>query len=193
VNQIALKDPTEWDPRRSGLAPLEWNYFEAQRIELCVTPETAFEITGGASLGDLPYTGYRRFKKTEFFKSRPSSTTLSLNEQEANDLWNGTREILWPGIRATDLNHRQRADVSQLYFHTVTSGSTCANTAFLTDDHNFLNRRGNIQSGLGVAVMTADDAWVRYSDEYGLYHPTPWEIAQVHERQQQYITQLSTR
>jgi len=177
----------------SGLAPLEWNYFEAGRVELCVTPETAFEITKGASLGDLPYTGYRRFKKTEFFRSRPSGTTLSLSEQEANELWNGTREIIWPSLRAEDLSHRQRADVSQLYFHTVASGSTCANAAFLTVDQNFLKHRTDIQSGLGVAIMTPDQAWVRYSDEYELYHPSPDEIAYVHSKQQHYLTQLSTR
>ena len=72
VNQVALKNPNQWLPSMQGLAPLEWNYFGVSSVELCVTPETAFEITKNQSLSSLPFTAYQRFKKTEFFKSRPA-------------------------------------------------------------------------------------------------------------------------
>ena len=173
VNQVALKDPTTWPDSMRELAPLEWNYFEAGSVEMCVTPETAFEITKGVSLAELPWTAYQRFKKTEFLKSRPSGTTLTLSEQEANGLWNGTRDILWPTVPDHQLNPRQRADVSQLYFHTVASGSTAANSAFLTIDQNFINRRNDVRTGLGVSIMTPNEAWGRYSDEGNNILDTP--------------------
>jgi hypothetical protein len=46
-------------PSMQGLAPLEWNYFKTNQIELCVTPELRFEITKGQSLESLPWTAYQ--------------------------------------------------------------------------------------------------------------------------------------
>lgn len=193
VNQVALKDPTQWGASMQGLAPLEWNYFEGESVELCVTPETAFEISKGQSVEELPYTGYRRLLKTEFFKSRPSGTTLSLSEQEANTLWGGIRSILWPTVTNEYLNPNQRADVSQLYFHTISSGSTCANATFLSIDNDILSKREIISQELGVTVLTPSEAWEEFQPAYGLYEPTSDEIAFVHAQQVSYLEQLSTR
>ena len=137
VKQVAFKDPRYWSPEMQGLAPLEWNYFMRGNVELCVTPETAFEIAKGQSFDSLPYTGYQRIKKTEFFKNRPSGTTLDLSEEESTKLWTGIKDILWYSAKG-ELNQRQLSDVNQLFYHTVASGSTCYNTAFLTIDNHFL-------------------------------------------------------
>jgi hypothetical protein len=180
-----------WQPEMQGLASLEWNYFEARKVELCVTPETAFEITGGQSFDSPPYAAYQRFKKTEFFKSRPSSTTLSLSKQEAGQLWTGIRGVLWPTVKDNQLTQNQQADVNQLFFHTVSSGSTCYNLAFLTIDKNFLKKRNELTRDLGVTVLTPSEACEEYRPSYNLYTPSDREVSYVWQRQQDYLTTLS--
>jgi len=193
VNLVALREPSEWPSEMRGLAPLEWNYFEAGAIELCVTPVTAFEITKGQSLQALPYTAYQRLKKTEFLKARPPGTTLALSEHQSNILWGGIRDILWPGIAEDQLTVTQRADVTQLYFHSISSGSTCSNSAYLTRDQNYFKKRRDIATELGVTILNTNEAWEEYSHRYSLYQPTVQEIAYVHHQQQYYLQQLSTR
>jgi hypothetical protein len=192
VNQVALKDPSQWTPSMQGLAPLEWNYFNTQQVELCVTPELQYEITGGQSLDALPWTAYQRFKKSQLFKSRPSGTTLSLTEQEASVLGNGVRGILWPTVPETGLTYKQRADVSELYFHTV-ANSTLSNAAFLTNDSDFLSKASDIQSELGVTVMAPTPAWMEYQPKFNLYVPSPTEIQEFLKEQRSHLLQLSTR
>ena len=193
VNQVALRDPAEWPEALRPLSYLEWNYFETEKVELCVTPVTAFEITKGESLADLPYTAYRRFQKSQFFKSRPSGTTLQLSRQEGDVLWGGTRDILWPTVDDGSLTVNQRSDVNQLFYHTIASGSTCSNAAFVTLDTNFLDRRDVIMRDLGVTIVTPSEAWDQYNRPYDLYHPSPAEIQIVFDRQQGYLESLSTQ
>ena len=175
-----------------GLAPLEFNYFNTNQVELCVTPELPFEITKGQDLASLPWTAYRRFKKSQLFKSRPSGTTLSLSEQDADILWGGIRDVLWPSVTDGALTAKQRGDVSELYFHTV-SNSTVANSAFLTCDRNTLSNADDIRDGLGVNVMTFTDAWEEYRPRFQLYEPTMPEIQTLLGQQTTLLEQLSTR
>ena len=175
-----------------GLAPLEWNYFQTEEIELCVTPEAPFEITQGQPLASLPWTAYQRFKKSQLFKRRPSGARLSLTEQDANVLWNGIGDILWPTIANHELTKKQRADVSELYFHTI-SNSTLAHSAFLTGDGDFLRKAETISGQLGVVVMTPTEAWEEYQPKVGLYEPSPAEVSHFVSQQRTLLQQLSTR
>ena len=192
VHGVALRDPSAWPQPLQGLAPLEWNYFQSGKVELCVTPELQYEIARGQDLATLPWTAYQRYKKSQLFKSRPSGTTLSLTEQEASTLWNGITDILWPDIPAADLHARQRADVSELYFHTV-SNSTVSDSAFLTCDGNTLTKTETIRAELGVNVMTFTDAWEEYQPRFGLDQPTPGELQAFLQGQGALLQQLSTR
>jgi hypothetical protein len=192
VHGVALKDPATWPRTMQGLAPLEWNYFKTRQVELCVGPELPFEITGGQPLASMGWTGYQRYKKSQLFKSRPSGTTLSLTEQQANTLWNGVRQVLWPKVDAAALTARQRADVSELYFHTI-SNSTVANSAFLTCDGNTLAKAREIRTELGAEVMTFTEAWEEYRPRYRLYQPSAAETRSLLGEQRSWFQQLSTR
>lgn len=192
VNQVALKDPRRWTPEMQGLAPLEWNYFNTNQVELCVTPELRFEITQGRSLDALPWVAYQRYKKSQMFKSRPSGTTLSLSEQDTNVLWTGISDILWPSASSNALTSKQRADVSELYFHTV-ANSTLAHSAFLTADTDFLGKAGQIEQELGVMVMTPTEAWNEFQPQFGLYTPNATEVQGFVQKQHMWLNQLSTR
>src|SRR5689334_3245216 len=75
VNQIALKRPSTRPPAMTGLAYLEYQYFERQTVELCVTPEAAREIAQGTPVNSLGQTAYHRIRKSELFKARPPSAT----------------------------------------------------------------------------------------------------------------------
>jgi hypothetical protein len=189
VNQVALRAPATWPPVMTGLARLEWNYFELRKVELCVTPETDFEITQGTSVNSLGARAYERFQKSQLFKSRPAGLTLSLVEREANDLWLGIRHILWPTVSDKNLTLNQRADVSQLFFHTI-AGSSMSNAAFLTSDSNFHQRADEIERELGTYVLTPTEAWNQYRGPYDLYQPTDAEIARLWRNQTDYLETL---
>lgn len=189
VNQVALRAPSKWDPRMRGLAALEWNYFEAHNLELCVTPETDIEITKGTDISSLGARAYDRFQKSRLFKNRPAGLTLSLHAYEANELWLGIRGILWGSVDNNLLTPNQRADVSQLFFHTI-AGSTMSNAAFLTIDTDFLNHRDEIARELGVTVMTPTDAWDEYQRPYNLYKPTYAEVLTLWGDQNLYLDRL---
>jgi hypothetical protein len=192
VHGVALRPPSAWPSEMQALAPLEWNYFKTDQVELCVTPELRFEITQGQALADLPWPAYLRYKKSQLFKSRPSGTTLSLNEQEANNLWNSIREILWPSVPAGSLQARQRADVSEVYFHTI-SNSTVANSAFLTCDRNTLSYAPTLRGELGINAMTFNEAWAQYQPACGLSQPSQDELDVFLREQPSMLYQLSTR
>jgi hypothetical protein len=187
VNQVALTEPRYWTAAMQGLAPLEWNYFWNQKLELCVTPETAEEITRG--LAGSGCTAYNRFKKSQLFKGRPNNVRLDLSEQDANTLWVGIRQILWPTVSEQALSSNQRSDVSQLYFHTIASG-TIANSAFITIDHNYSMKSGTISRELGVTVMTPSEAWEEYRPKYDLCQPTQSETQSLWQDQQTYLARL---
>ena len=192
VHGVALRDPATWSATMQGLAPLEWNYFKTGQVELCVGPELTFEITGGQSLSSVGWRGYQRFKKSQLFKSRPSGATLSLTEQQANTIWTGVRQILWPRVKDVALTAKQRADVSEVYFHTV-ANSTLSNSAFLTCDRNTLRKSSIIQKDLGVAVMTFTEGWQEYRKKFSLHQPTPAEVRALISEQRSWLNQLSTR
>jgi hypothetical protein len=191
VNQVALRSPETWPPTMTGLAPLEWNYFETPKLELCVTPETDFEITKGISVNSLGAPAYERFQKSQLFKSRPAGLTLSLVSYEADELWVGIRNILWPSVNDDQLADNQRADVSQLFFHTI-AGSTMSNAAFLTIDTNFHQHRNQIERDLGIYVLTPTEAWNQYHTAYDLYQPTDREMMELWHDQNRYLAQLRT-
>jgi hypothetical protein len=191
VNQISLKQPTKLDPQYYGLPQLEWNYFQVPKVELCVTPETPTEITKGTNVESLGATAYNRFKKTELFKSRPAGTTLSLIDRQANTLWMGIKDILLPSVKNDQLTINQRADVSQLFFHTV-AGSTMSNAAFITVDTDFLQKRRDLERELRITIFTPTEAWNEYKNSYNLYQPTDAEVIGLWHDQQSYYQQLRT-
>ena len=53
VNQVAIRAPFTYESDQRGLVGLEWNYFEEERVELCVTPATELEITQGIEIASL--------------------------------------------------------------------------------------------------------------------------------------------
>jgi hypothetical protein len=166
VNQIALKPPSERGRDRVGLGFLEYHYLEEASVELCVTPETHVEI----SRGSFGWTAYDRIRKTELFKARPGSTSLLLDEEEANELWTDIRGVLWPTISDGALTVRHRSDINQVFFHTVCS-SAVANSAFVTLDQDILRAEGTLHRNYGIKVMTPNDAWSYSQLEYGLRQP----------------------
>lgn len=192
VNQIALKQPGLWTPAMKGLGPLEWNHFRTHQVELCVTPETAFEITQGQALDSMPWTGYLRFKKSQLFTSRPSGTTMSLNEQQANELWQDLRGVLWPNVSDAMLTGKHRADVSQLYFHMI-GNSLVTDSAYLTGDRDFLDRADAVHGRFGVVTMTPTEAWTDYRLKYSLHEPSDHELGAFLRQQHQHLLQMSTR
>lgn len=189
VNSVALKHPKNWPPFINGLAQLEYNYFEYEKIELCVTPQTQDEILQGYPISSLGSTAYSRFQKSQFFKSRPKGTTLSYTEQEADDVWLEIRQILFPSVNDENLFQNHRADITQLFYHLTVSG-TLANSAFLTTDTNFHNHSSEIKSELGVTIMNPHQAWEEYQPKYGLYIPKETEIDRFWENQNNYFQKL---
>ena len=79
-----------------GLGYLEYEYFEARAVELCVTPAAALEIANGIPVSSLGQTAYNRIQKCELLKARPASTMLALTDAEANHLWSDITTQLWP-------------------------------------------------------------------------------------------------
>ncbi|MCK4426999.1 MAG: hypothetical protein KAW16_00795 [candidate division Zixibacteria bacterium] len=175
VNQIALRDPTTWPSEMNGLAEFEWNYFHLKKVELCVTPETTNEITQQTPISDLAVVAYNRFQKSQLFKSRPPGATLNLTNQDSRKLWTGIRHILWPKVDDPDLTPNQKADVNQVFFHTVASGSL-ENSAFITIDHNFYDHAAELSSQLGIRILKPFDAWAEYEPTFNLYTPSDQEI-----------------
>lgn len=189
VNQIALKNPSQWPPEMEGLVQLEWNYFELRKVELCVTHETPDEITQRADLSRLGEVAYNRFQKSRLFKTRPPGTTLDLKGDEPNILWMGIRNILFPSVDDAHLTSNQIADIKQIFYHCTASGSL-ANSAFITIDTNFHRRAGELESELGITVMTTHEAWDEYGSKYDLYMPNGKEIKYLLDKQHEYLQRL---
>ena len=189
VNQIALKNPLTWLPQMSKLTHLEWNYFQLSKIELCVTPETTYEILKDRPTANYGSAVYNRFQKSQLFKSRPVGTTLTLSAQESNTLWMGIRNILWPTVNDVHLLPNQRSDVTQVFFHTVTSGSL-ASSAFITIDKNFHNHASELKSELGISIFTPNDAWEEFQPKFGLCAPNEQEIKTLFNDQQKLLETL---
>jgi hypothetical protein len=120
-------------------------------------------------------------KKSQPFKSRPSGTTLSLTQQEASTLWNGIRNIIWPRVAEDRLTYKRRADVSELYFHTI-ANSILSNSAFLTNDSDFLNNTDEIQLELG-RVAVALEATLHWAWLHDLLSGAGYEVKVTHAQQ----------
>jgi len=192
VNQVAIRPLADLSSDLQGLARLEWNYFEPHSVELCVTPETALEITQGMSLEALGSVAYQRYLKSELYKSRPPQATLSLAIPEANELWTDMRYNLFPTVADEQLAPRQIADVNQIFWHTVSSGSTASNSAFVTLDGNFLEHAEDFQVRYGVSITTPNNAWTTYEPEYDLTIPTNAQLDELWRKQQQLFTLIQS-
>lgn len=190
VNQIPLKAPVKRPPDLDGLGGLEWNYFEHHKVELCVTPETQLEITQGVRVESLGLAAYQRYLKSELYKRRPPEATLQLSNAEANELWTDMRNLLWPTIRSSDLMPRQVADVNQMFYHTVSSGSTADNSVFVTLDNNFLGHAVPFYERYGVTVLNPNSAWARYQPKHNLQMPTIGQLDRLWNRQQQLFSTI---
>ena len=81
VNQIAIRPTYHLRTDLRGLVSLEYNYFDRRTVELCVTPETVVEITGGSSTGAMGSLAYQRISKSQLFKARPASSVLDLPQE----------------------------------------------------------------------------------------------------------------
>ena len=190
VNQIPIRPPAQqsWDLR--GLGGLEWNYFEHHKVELCVTPETHAEITQGVRVQSLGSAAYQCYLKSELYKRRPPEATLQLSNAEANELWVDMRNLLWPKVKNSSLIRRQIADVNQVFYHAVSSGSTADNSVFVTQDGNFLERAKPIYERYGVTVLNPNAAWERYQPKYNLEAPTTGQLDDLWSRQQQLFSSV---
>jgi len=190
VNQIALRPPSQRSPDHELLAAIEWNYFETERLEAAVTPETALEITGGIPDEQLGSWAYRRLEKSRWFKARPSGSTLALDAKESNDLWLDMRRRLWPNVTDTRLTDNQRADVSQVFAYTVASGSTVAHSAFITLDTGILAKAAEFRGEYGIWITTPSEAWKAYEGPYDLVRPTPAETDALWKQQSSILNRL---
>jgi hypothetical protein len=180
VNQIALRHPDIRDPAMRGLGYLEYEYFEALAVELCVTPAAAQEITKGTPVNSLGQSAYSRIQKCELFKARPASTKLNLTDEDANRMWRDMTAQLWPGVRPESLIPRQVGDVAQLFFHAVCN-SGVANATFVTLDGNFLTRATDLRARYGVNITDPNGAWSEAQRAYGFSTPTATEVASVYQ------------
>ena len=193
VNLVALRPPqslsTYTVPVVIPVYQLEFNYFEYEAVELCVTPETEREITKGVSVSSLGYTAYMRFQKTRLFKSRPPGATLDLSEDDANTLWTNARNILFPTVDDKSLNPTQLSDVTQVFYHTASSG-TLLHSAFVTNALNFLRHSGELKAALGITIMEPEQAWKTYQHDYDLYVPNQKEIEHMWQEQQTFFKRL---
>jgi len=117
---------------------------------------------------------------------------MSLNEQQASELWRDVRGTLWPSVRDANLTGRQRADVSQLYFHTI-ANSLITDAVYITGDNNFLSRADEIYAKFGVVTDTATATWTQYAPKYGLYQPTDIELSTFLHDQRNHLLQMSNR
>ncbi len=190
VNQVAIKPPDILSSNYKGLVYLEWNYFEPHSIELCVTPKTAFEITQGTPLTELGSAAYQRYLKSELYKKRPPEATLSLSNAEANELWTDMRCKLFPTVKDEQLNHRQIADVDQIFWHASSSGSTAENSVFVTLDGNFLECADDFRDRYGISIMAPNDAWRAYEPDYELTRPTITQANDLWRGQQELFTRI---
>ena len=190
VNQIPIKAPVDRDKKLQGLAGLEFNYFECGKVELCVTPETQIEITKGISIGSLGSAAYQRFLKTELYKRRPAEAVLQLTNAEANDLWCDMRNVLWPTTKSNDLIPRQIADVNQMFYHAVSSGSTADNSVFVTLDRNFLGHSDTLYGRYGVTVLDPNTAWGTYQRRYNLQAPSTSQEDNLWNNQQKLFSSI---
>ena len=191
VNQIPLNDPSNWTPPMNNLINLEWNYFKVNSIELCVTPETPEEIMRGAPTADHGHIAYTRFQKSQLFKSRPAGTTLTLSQQDSNTLWLGIRGILFPTVDDFHLTFNHRSDVSQVFFHTVASGSL-SSSVFVTMDNDILRHEHELKRELGITVLTPNHTWEEFQPKYDLYSPSNSEITSLYTEQRELFDRLNT-
>lgn len=189
VNQVAIRPTYHLRPELRGLTSLEYNYFERRTIELCVTPETAIEIGGGASTSAIGSLAYQRISKSELFKTRPASTVLDLSVEDADELWSDVRESLWPGVSTGSMRRNQEADVTQLFFHIVCS-SMVANAAFVTLDGNFLDRASELRARYGITVGSPNHVWDTFAPRYSLISPTELDVDRLLGQQQTFFQTL---
>mgnify|MGYP005848931065 CR=1 FL=1 len=194
VNQIPLNSPEKLSEvhqgEYTGLLNFEWNYFKRQSVELCITPQTYSEITQGKPLNDIGAVANQRLIKSSFYKNRPENVRLNLSEPEANNLWLDMRRDLFPNVSDSAINENQKSDVTQIFLHTVASGSTATNAAFITRDKNFLEKYEKFESKYGVQIITANDAWSFYKPKYSLYAPTEDEQRELWGQQKVLIESL---
>jgi hypothetical protein len=189
VNQVAIRSTYHRRTELRGLACLEYNYFEKRTVELCVTPETASEITQGIETNSLGSAAFRRIRKSELFKARPANTVLELSGNEADELWSDIRESLWPGVSTGSLHRNQVGDVNQLFFHTVCS-SMVANSAFVTLDSNFLGRASDLRARYGVTVLGPNATWEMFAPQYSLVTPNDSDVNRLLREQQKFFEGL---
>ena len=192
VNQIPLQPPGLVIPHLHGLLNLEHNYFGPHTVDLCVTPTTPEEITQGEPSTSLGATAYNRFLKSKLYKRRPPEATLHLTDESAGELWSDMRSVLWPTVTDLQLTSNQRADVDQIFWHTVSSGSMSSNSAFVTLDGNFLNYGQEFQNRYGVLVLTPNTAWETFQAEYGLEVPSSDQLHDLWIDQHAYFGTIAT-
>jgi len=190
VNQVAIRRPIFYAPGSLGLLYLEWNYFESQSVELCVTPAAELEITQGYQLHELGSLAAHRLYKSELYKSRPPGVVLDLSPSDSDDLWIDMRFQLFPTVSDDELTPGHVADVHQIFLHTLSSGSMAANSVFLTLDRDFLDHAPAFSERYGVSILTPNQAWSQFEPLYGLIHPTDIQADELWQRQQSFISRL---
>ena len=189
VNLVALKSPESLSSLVVPVYKLEFNYFQFQNVELCVTPETEHEITQGVTVASLGPTAYRRLQKTKLFKSRPPGATLTLSDYEASKLYTDLRNVLWPTVEDRHLTPAQLSDVTQAFYYTASSGGLL-DSAFVTNDQNFHRQSGELKAAFGINIMAPDRAWQSYLQDYSLYDPNQKEIDHFWREQDIYFNRL---
>lgn len=114
---------------------------------------------------------------------------MDLSDDEANRLWTGTRQMLFPTVADDVLTGNQIHDVNQLVFHSISSGSL-SNSAFVTNDGAFHRAKNDIANELGVTILRPSEAWEEYQPTYSLVSPSDADVQSLWARQQALFTQI---
>ncbi|MFH1892504.1 MAG: hypothetical protein ABIK83_07455 [Candidatus Zixiibacteriota bacterium] len=171
VNSVYTKDWQNLPDELGRLPSFEFVYFYKAQVEMCVTPKFEDEVLQGKSLEEHGPRVYRRVKKSQLFKLRPSDYILgNMDDKTASELWTDIRDTMWPSVSDANLTTNQINDVDQIFYHTTASGFL-SNAAFITFDGGILNRASDLFNRFGIKVLTANEAWEEYSPKYGLYEP----------------------
>ena len=189
IKLVVFRHPSTWLTSMDGLAQLEYNYFELNNIEICMTPRAVVKIINKQPIHSLGFEVYKKIHKCKFYKDKPDQNTLTLNRYESNELWLKIRNLLWSEVDDDNLSYNLKLNITQLFFHSIISG--CSNRSiFLTIDNHFHQHNSMLYSKLNICVMNPQQAWSKYQPINNLYIPDENDINWMWQHQHYHLGNL---
>jgi hypothetical protein len=173
----------------AGLAPLEYNYFELNNINLFIPPFSVIKSSGNLSADSTGCFIYQKVSENMQKKDSPLKTLRALTKQEADRIWMKMNCLLWPGICEDDLSGNQKMKVSQLFYHFLISESS-ESASFLTIDKHLFPFCEELNKSFGICISSPQEAWATYKPMYDLYTPDENEINRMWQHQHYYLGNL---